>query len=64
MATSVQDSGILGQGGEISVKQLEQLLKSLPEVHKIPVNNAHSEEENDNNFSGFAGIVSCLYGNA
>ena len=53
----------MGQGSEISVEQLEQLLKNLPGGHKISINNAHSEEKNDNSSSGFAGMVSCFYGN-
>lgn len=43
--------------------QLEQLLKTLPGGHKIAVNNIDTEEENANNFAGFAGMVSYFCGN-
>lgn len=54
---------ILGDGNEITVEQLEQLLKNILGGHKIVVNSAHSEEEVDNNFAGFAGMVSCICAN-
>ena len=64
MAANVQESGILGQGSELLVEQLEQLLKNLSGGHKISVNNAHLEEEIDNIVASFAGMVSCFCGNA
>lgn len=41
--------------------QLEQLLRNLPGGHKIAVNHVDVEEENENNFGGFAGMISCCY---
>lgn len=63
MAASAQESSILAEGSEISVGQLEQLLRSLPGNHKFAVNNAQSEEDVENSFGGFAGMVSCFYAN-
>ena len=57
MAANAQEKGILGEGSEIIVEQLEHLLKNILGGHKILVNNAHSEDEADNNFSG---MVSCF----
>lgn len=62
IAANAQERGILGEGSEITVEQLEQLLKNIPGRHKISVNNAHSEEV-DNSFAGFAGMLSCFYAN-
>lgn len=60
MAASAQDSGVLGEGSEITVGQLDQLLRSLPGNHKLAVNNAQSEEDVENAFEGFA---ACFYAN-
>lgn len=41
--------------------QLEQLLKNILGGHKIVVSHVNVEEENENNFGGFAGMISCSY---
>lgn len=64
MAVNVQDAGVLCQGSEITVEHLEQLLRNLPGGYKISVNQAHIEEEGENGFSGFAGMISCFNVNA
>ena len=63
MAANAQEKGILGKGSEITVEKLEQLLKNIPGGHKISVNTTHSKEEVDNNFAGFANMVSCFCAN-
>ena len=63
MAANAQERGILGEGSEITVEQLEQLLKNIPRGHKISVNNAQLEEEVDNSVAGFTCMVSCFCAN-
>ena len=61
MAANAQNSGILGEGSEITIGKLEQLLRNLPRGHEMSINNAQSEEEVDNSFGGFAGMVSYVF---
>ena len=45
------------------MEQLEKLLRNLSGGHKISVNSAQTEEDVDNIFVGFAGMVSCFSAN-
>lgn len=63
VTANAQENNILGEGSGITVEKLEQFLKNLPRRHKLTVNHAQTEEENDNTFAGFAGMVSCFCAN-
>ncbi|VFQ61063.1 unnamed protein product [Cuscuta campestris] len=64
VAANAQGGSSLGDNGEITVQQLEHLLRNLHNKPRSTVAGSDTEDELDSSFAGFAGMVSCLCVNA